>query len=93
MAFDLFSFLSKLLSGLAVGGLDARVLDWLNQKGQEYPDLKDRTDALAAFITQVVTEATPELDPATMANTIKGIAADIVHGQAGVDPASWQGGA
>lgn len=89
--FDLFKFIEGLLSGLAVEGLQGRVLDWLNTKAEQYPDLKDRIKALSDFIAQTITEASPELDPATMAATIKGIATDIVNGATGVDPKAYQG--
>ena len=92
MAFDLLTFLSKVIGGLDMPNLEAKVQTWLDEKGSEYPDLKDRTEAHAAWISATLAEAEPELDPATMKNTILGVAADIVHGTAGVDPGAWQGG-
>lgn len=90
MGFALLSFLNTMLGGLNVP--EARVLAWLKDKGAEYPDAQERTDALAAWLTETLAEVGSGLDPATMVNTIKGIAADIIHGTAGVDPDAWQGG-
>lgn len=92
MAFDLLTFLARALGGFEVSGIEAKTSAWLAEKGDEYPDLKSRTDALAAWLGATLEESLPELDPATMKNTLAGIAADVVHGTAGVDPGSWQGG-
>ena len=92
MAFDLLKFFSTIFGGLNIPGIQEKAIAWLRAEGAEYPDLQARTDALAAWLTTTLAEASPELDPATMANTIKGIASDIVHGTAGVDPGAWQGG-
>lgn len=93
MGFDLLKFLTGMLGGLDVGAISTLANEWLLEKGKEYPDLKGRTDALAAYLGETLAETTPTLDPAQLANTIKGIAADIVGGTAGVDPDSWGGAA
>lgn len=92
MAFDLLTFLGKFLSGFSVPDIGEKVQAWLEEKGAEYPDLKDRTAALAAWLEVTLADAEPELDPATAKNTLLGIASDIVHGVAGVDPGAWHGG-
>ena len=84
--FDILTFLKGFLSGLNVPGIEERAVSWLEENGEKYPDLKERTDALASWLTATLVEASPELDPERMANTIKGIAADVVSGAAGVDP-------
>lgn len=86
MSFNILGFLTGFLSGLDIPHIESSAVAWLETKGAEYPDLKDRTDAFAAWLQTTIAEAAPELDPATMANTLKGIAEDIVHGAAGVDP-------
>jgi hypothetical protein len=91
MAFDLLKFLSAIFGGLNIPGIEEKALAWLKEKGTQYPDLEQRTEALADWLTVTLKEASPELDPATMRNTIDGVAADIVHGTAGVDPGAWQG--
>jgi len=92
VGFDLFAFLTTILGGINVNEIGTELTTWLNTKGKEYPDLQSRTDALATWLQKTLGEIAPELDPATMANTIKGIAADIVHGTAGVDPGAFHGG-
>jgi hypothetical protein len=92
-SFDILTFLSHIFGGLNVPGIEERAVAWLKEEGAEYPDVQSQTDALAAWITKTLTEANPELDPATMANTIKGAASDIIHRTAGVDPEAWLGGA
>jgi len=92
-AFDLLTFLSHIFGGLDIPGIEEKAIAWLKEEGAEYPDIQSRTDALEAWLRKTISEAEPELDPATMANTIKGIAADIAHGTVGVDPKAWLGGA
>lgn len=92
MGFDILTFLTKILGGLDVPGLDAKAAAWLTEKGAEYPDIKDRADALAAYLHDTLTQLAPELDPDKMRNTILGIARDIVSGDTGVDPGAWHGG-
>lgn len=91
MGFDILTFLTKILGGLDVPGLDQKAAAWLTDKGAEYPDIKDRADALAAFLSDTLTELAPELDPAKMRNTLIGIARDVVSGAAGVDHDAWRG--
>lgn len=86
MSFNLLGFLTAFLGGLDIPHVERNAVGWLETKGAEYPDLKERADALAAWLGTTISEAAPELDPASMANTLKGIAADVVHGAAGVDP-------
>lgn len=93
MGFDLLSFLTLILGGLNVQGLDQKIAAWLAAEGVKYPDLRDRADALAAWISQTLQASIPNLDPVAMKDTLWGIASDIVHGTAGVDPGAWQGGA
>lgn len=92
MAFNLLAFLNGILGGLKVDGIQEKAVAWLKQAGTDYPDVKDRTDALEAWLRATVAEASPALDPASMEATIKGIAADIVKGTAGVDPDAWMVG-
>ena len=89
MGFDLLEFVAGMLGGLNLDDISAKASAWLREKGAEYPDIKDRTDALEAYLKGTLIESTPNLDPARLANTIKGIASDIVNGTAGVDPDSW----
>ena len=91
MAFDILKFLETIFAGFNVADIEAKVLAWLQDEGAKYPDLTDRINALAAWITQVLLEAAPSLVLSTMKNTIVGIAMDIVHGTAGVDPSAWTG--
>ena len=83
--FNILAFLQSFLGGLDVPDIELKAVQWLQAKGQEYPDLEDRTDALADFLKSTIAEAQSGLDPATMANTLKGIAADVVNGNAGID--------
>jgi hypothetical protein len=92
MAFDLLSFLSTVFGGLNLPGIQDKVVAWLKEEGEEYPDLQEKADALAAWLATTLAEIAPELDPATLMNTIEGIATDIVRGASGVDPDAWQGG-
>jgi len=92
MGFDLLKFLSNVLGGINTTEIGGEITAWLRDKGAEYPDLQDRTDALEAWILKTLSETAPELDQATMANTVKGIAKDIVIGTAGVDPGAFHGG-
>jgi len=91
-SFDLLSFFTRLLGGLNISGLEAQAVSWLKEQGAKYPDLAERTDALAIWLQTTIAEATPGLAPEAIANTAKGIATDIVNGTAGVDPDAWQGG-
>ena len=88
MSFDILTLLTKILGVVDVPGLDAKAAAWLSEKGAEYPDIKDRADALAAYLHD--TQLAPELDPDKMRNTLIGIARDIVSGDAGVDHSAWQ---
>lgn len=91
--FDLLSFLTRVLGGFGIPGIEETVLNWLHEKGDDYPDLRERTDALAIWLETTLAESAPNLEPETMRNTLKGIAADVIYGNAGVDPKSWMGGA
>jgi len=91
MAFDLLTFLSRALGGFDVAGIDAKAQAWLTEKGSEYPDLKERADALAAWLGATLNEASPELDPEQMRGTLLGIAQDVVRGTSGVNYDSWRG--
>jgi len=91
--FELATFLTRMLGGLDVPGIQEQVVTWLKEKGAEYPDLKDRTDALASFIAGTIVSAGAAMDPLTMSATIKGIAEDIVNGTNGVNYDNWGGGA
>jgi truncated hemoglobin YjbI len=91
MGFDLLDFLTRMLGGLDVEAISTAATDWLREKGAQYPDLKERADALAAHLTQTLEEVAPSLDPTKLAGTIKGIAQDIVNGTAGLDNDSWMG--
>jgi len=93
MIFDLLTFLRTILAGFNVSGIEEQALAWLKEKGEEYPDLRSRTDALAAWLGTTLAEASPNIDPDKMRDTLWGIASDVVHGTAGIDPAAWQGGA
>jgi hypothetical protein len=90
---DILTIVARLLSGLNVTSIESRAVSWLREQGETYPDLAAKTDALAAWISQTIAEATPNLDPSVIANTAKGIAQDIMNGTAGTDPGAWQGGA
>jgi hypothetical protein len=89
--FDLFSFLSKLLSGIDVDSIEEQGRDWLATKGLEYPDLKDKTDALASFLSSQFAAAKPELDPAKIAATVKALVPELLSGETGVDPNAGHG--
>lgn len=89
--FSLSSFLTMFLGGLDIPDISDQAAAWLKEKGAEYPDIKDRADALAVWLQQTIAEANPELEPEKMANTLKGIAQDIVSGTAGVDPGAHHG--
>lgn len=89
--FDLLTFLEKMLGGLDVPDIGLRASAWLKEKGDEYPDLRSRTDALAAWLAATIAEAEPELDPAQMRDTLWGIASDVVNGTAGISKSSWKG--
>jgi hypothetical protein len=91
--FELVAFLERFLGGLNIPGIESRAISWLEEKGQEYPDVKERTDALAAWLSTTISEAHPALDVTTMKNTLYGIAQDVINGTAGVDRGSWMGGA
>lgn len=92
MAFDIITFLTSIfVRGLNVPGLDEKATAWLAEKGAEYPDIKDRADALATYLHDTLTELAPELDPDKMRNTLIGIARDVVSGAAGVDHGAWHG--
>lgn len=91
MGFDLLEFVTKMIGGLDVEEISARATAWLRDKGAKYPDLNDRALALETYLKETLAETAPSLDPAALVNTIKGIAADIVHGTAGVDNDSWLG--
>jgi hypothetical protein len=84
---NLLSFLTKVLGGLDIPGIEEKAVSWLKEKGVEYPDLRERADAFASWLSATISEA--ELDPATMKDTLWGIASDVVHGTAGVDPEAW----
>ena len=90
MSFNLLDFLARALGGLNISGIEARVQAWLETQGQEYPDLKERTAALAAWLKEVVAES--DFDPGTMRDTLYGVASDIIRGMSGVDHGAWQGG-
>lgn len=85
MSFNILSFLQAFLGGLDVPDIELKAVEWLETKGQQYPDLEERTKELAEFLKTTIAEAHPALDPAAMANTLKGIAADVVNGNAGID--------
>ena len=91
--FDLLLFLQRVLGGLDIPGIEDRAVAWLKEKGDEYPDLRLRTDALAAWLQETIAESATNLDPTTMRDTLWGIASDVVHGTAGTDRAAWMGGA
>ncbi len=83
--FNILEFLKAFLGGLEVPDIENKAVEWLETKGEEYPDLQERTAALSDWLKVTIAEAQPNLDPAAMANTLKGIAADIVNGNAGID--------
>jgi hypothetical protein len=85
MSFNLLQFLSMFLGGLKIDGIEQAAVTWLKEKGANYPDLSSRADALAAWLHTTIAESTSELDPSKMAFTLRGIAADVVSGAAGVD--------
>lgn len=91
-SFDLLGFLSAFLGGFNVTDLGDKVTVWLRDEGAKYPDLQEKTNALADWLTTVLTEAQPNLDPAVMKLTVMSIASSIVHGTAGVDPDAWMFG-
>jgi hypothetical protein len=86
MAFVIGDVLAKILTGW---GLNlAAVLAEAERIKAQFPDLAARIEALEAWLR---TQVSPNLDPATIANTIRGIAADIVSGMSGVDSDAWRG--
>ena len=89
--FDLLKFLQAVLGGFSIPGIEDRAVAWLKEKGDEYPDLRSRTDALAAWLQETLAESEAGLDPTAMRDTLYGIASDVVHGTAGVSRTSWQG--
>jgi hypothetical protein len=89
--FDLLSFLTKLLSGLDVDVIESDAKDWLATKGQEYPDLKDKSDALSAYLSERFAAVKPELDPAKIASTIKALVPELLSGETGIDPNAHHG--
>lgn len=54
----------------------------------KHPDEAERAAAIEAFIRA---NASPAIDPATLAATIAGIAKDVASGQTGIDPDAWAG--
>lgn len=88
-SFDLFMFLNVFLGGFNVPELGSKVSAWLAAEGERYPDLKDRTDALSAWLVTVLSEAEPNMNPAAMKATVLTIAKSIVQGTAGIDPDAW----
>lgn len=92
MAFNLLQFLGLIFGGLNVPGIQEKITAWLAAEGAQYPDLRTRTDALAAWLAKTLSEAAPNLDPVAMKDSLWGIASDIVHGTSGVDPDAWRGG-
>ena len=88
--FDIVSFLTPFFSGHGVPHLAAEADKWFAEKGQDYPDLRDRTEALAAFLRGEVEKA--GLDAAKMKDTLWGLASDVSNGRGGVDKQAWQGG-
>jgi truncated hemoglobin YjbI len=87
MKFDLLAFLTNVLGGFDVPGIEEKAVAWLKEKGAEYPDLRERADAFASYLSATLAEV--DLDPSTMKDTLWGIASDVVHGTAGVDPKAW----
>ena len=82
MAFTINDLLAKILSGW---GLDlSKVLAQAEAVKAKYPDLTDRINAFEAWLSAQVP------DSVSVANTIKGIAADIISGASGVDPKAWR---
>lgn len=88
MAFDLTKFLTQVLGGMGIAGLEVEAQGKLAEIKQKYPDVGAQVDALHAWLTERLAGVT---DVAKMANTLKGIATDIVTGAAGIDPKAWQG--
>jgi hypothetical protein len=80
----LASVFAQILTAL---GIDVKAVeDFLARSAAQFPDLKSRTDALAAFLESQVTNL-----PVNVAATLKGLAADIAAGVSGVDPNAWKG--
>ena len=80
MGFKLLEFLTVMFGGLGVPGIQEKMIGWLKEKGAEYPDVQDRTDALASWITGVLAEAAPNLEPSAMRDTIQGIELALDYG-------------
>jgi len=91
VAFNIFTFLSTLLGGLDVPDLETKVVAWLENEAAKFPDLTARIKALEEWITAELEAVIPQLVLSTMKNTIFGIATDIIHGTATVDPGAWKG--
>jgi hypothetical protein len=86
--FDLTTFLVKILGGAGIAGIEQSVIGKLTELTTAFPDLRDRTEALARWLGEVLA---PTMDVAAMRDTLWGIASDIVHGTAGSDPKAWTG--
>ncbi len=92
MGFNLLDFLTAFLGGFNITDLQGKIQGWRDTEGAKYPDAKDEIDAMADWLLGVLTEAAPNLDPKSMALTVKAIATSIVNGTAGVDPDAWMFG-
>jgi len=88
VAFDLLKFLTMVLGGFGIAGLEAEAQKQLEKIKADYPDVSDQVSALESWLTDKLAGTT---DVAKMTATIRGIAMDIVNGTAGIDPQAWQG--
>lgn len=86
MGFSIASFVGAWLG--SVEGIDKRIADFLKSNADKYPDTAALSDALAQWLHS---ELEPYFPVSTSLSTLKGIAADIVNGTAGIDPDAWMG--
>jgi hypothetical protein len=86
VAFSVSEVLAKILQGWHLN-LEA-VLAEADRIKAQYPDLTDRINA---FEDWLIAQVKPHLDPAKIANTLRGVAADIMSGMSGVDHDAWRG--
>jgi hypothetical protein len=86
MSYRISDTLEKIANGLGIARDNLQAA--ADRFATEYPDAESREKALVAWIHA---NADTALDPLHLANTIIGIAKDIIAGQGGTDPKAFAG--